>query len=207
MTASISISRASAPATPTIVPYSPWNQPALRSGLEVLSISSPTLPVTQTAALVTQAVTPRITKSPASWATFVTAEETASQTLPTTGSSHGFGIDGSACAGAVSGPASTTVHRSSATATLTLRTGQVRSACAIDELAEAWDRGEQRAGRIGLGGGERGRGAGAAGERVDFPAAFFPDEAHSLCAPGLLRLDGSSAADDADVPDCNRRLC
>ena len=55
------------------------------------SMSSPTLPVTQTAAFVTQAVTPRMTNSPASAATLVTAPATASQTLPTTGRSHGLG--------------------------------------------------------------------------------------------------------------------
>src|SRR5581483_3525839 len=76
----------------TIVPYWPSNQPALRSGLAVWSMSSPTLPVTQTAAFVTQAVTPRMTKSPASCATRVTAAETASQTLPTIGSWQGLGI-------------------------------------------------------------------------------------------------------------------
>src|SRR5215218_10340001 len=104
MTASISIRSASAPATPAIARYWPSNQLAVRSGLVVLSIRSPTLPVTHTAALVTQAVTPRMTNSPASAATLVTAPETASQTFPTTGSSHGFGIDCWAWAGAANGP-------------------------------------------------------------------------------------------------------
>src|SRR6266545_4894646 len=91
MTASISIRSASAPATPTIVPYWPSNQLAVRSGLVVFSMRSPTLPVTHTAALVTQAVTPRMTNSPASAATLVTAPETASQTFPTSGRLHGLG--------------------------------------------------------------------------------------------------------------------
>ena len=86
MTASISIRSASAPATATIVLYSPWNHLALRSGLVVFSISSPTLPVTQTAASVTHTVTPRMTKSPAAEAAVPTAPVTASHTFPTTGS-------------------------------------------------------------------------------------------------------------------------
>src|ERR687895_1674950 len=88
ITASISMRSASAPATPTIAPYWPSNQLAVRSGLLVFSMSSPTLPVTHTAAFVTQAVTPRMTNSPASAATLLTAPETASQTLPTIGRSH-----------------------------------------------------------------------------------------------------------------------
>src|ERR1700694_1853395 len=112
ITASISIRSASAPATASMEPYWPSNQPAVRLGLAVVLMSSPTLPVTQTAALVTQAVTPRMTKSPASVATLVTAAETASQTFPTIGSSQGFGIAPIwAWAGAVNGPASATVER------------------------------------------------------------------------------------------------
>src|SRR6266540_448127 len=93
ITASINISSASAPATATMAPYWPSNQLALRSGLLVRSMSSPTLPATQTAAFVTQAVTPRMTNSPASEATLVTAPATASHTLPTTGRSHGVGTE------------------------------------------------------------------------------------------------------------------
>src|ERR671935_1215937 len=93
ITASISIRRASAPAIMTMVPYCPANQPAVRSGLVVFSTRPPTLPVTHTAALVTQAVTPRITNSPASAATFVTAPATASQTFPTTGNWQGLGTE------------------------------------------------------------------------------------------------------------------
>src|SRR6266542_2817872 len=205
MTASISISSASAPATSTIAPYWPSNQPAVRSGLAVLSISPPTFPVTQTAASVTQAVTPRITNSPAAPATVPAAPETTSQTLPTIGSWHGFGGVGRARAGVASGPASTIVQRSSASAALAPRTCRLRSAHAILELAEGWDGGERVAGRLGRRGGERRGGAGAAGVRTDLPAAVFPGEVDGLCAPRLLRLNGGAAADDADVPDRDRR--
>ena len=57
----------------------------------MLSTRSPTLPVTQTAASVTHSVTPRMTKSPVADATLLAALPTASQTLLTTGRSHGFG--------------------------------------------------------------------------------------------------------------------
>ena len=49
ITASMSITSASAPATASMAPYWPSNQLAVRSGLAVLSTRSPTLPVTQTA--------------------------------------------------------------------------------------------------------------------------------------------------------------
>src|SRR6266511_1433822 len=142
MTASISISSASAPATSTIAPYWPSNQPAVRSGLAVLSISPPTFPVTQTAASVTQAVTPRITNSPAAPATVPAAPETTSQTLPTIGSWHGFGGVGRARAGVASGPASTTVHRSMASAALTPRSSGGCSAHDIPKLPEGRNGGE-----------------------------------------------------------------
>src|SRR5437868_11156377 len=117
ITASISIRSASAPATASMAPYSPWNQLAVRSGLVVPLTTSPTFPVTHTAASVTHSVTPRITNSPAADAAPLTALVTASQTLPTTGSWHGLGIDtGSACAGAASGPISVDAQRRSARA-------------------------------------------------------------------------------------------
>src|SRR5438477_10647820 len=114
MTASISIRSANAPATASMAPYSPWNQLAVRSGLVVPLTTAPTFPVTHTAASVTHSVTPRITYSPAADAAPLTALATASQTLPTTGSWHGLGIDtGSACAGAgaASGPISADAPR------------------------------------------------------------------------------------------------
>src|SRR5262249_51933117 len=157
MTARTSISSASAPATSTIAAYWPWNHPAVRSGLAVLSISSPTLPVTHTAASVTQAVTPRITNSPAAPATLPAAPETTSQTLPRMGSWHGFGMGGSARADGASGPARTTVQMSSASAALTPRSNAARSARAIAELAERGDGSEQLPGRLGVRDAERWR--------------------------------------------------
>src|SRR3990170_5699200 len=159
MTASMSISSARAPATASMAPYWSSNQLAVRSGLVVCSISSPTLPVTQTAAFVTQAVTPRMTNSPASAATLVTAPETASQTFPTTGSWHGSGMGPIwAWAGAVKGPASTTVQRRSASVALIQRNNRARSGLGTFELLEAWNGGEQLArGLSNLGGGERRR--------------------------------------------------
>src|SRR6266511_3017099 len=205
MTASISISSASAPATSTIAPYWPSNQPAVRSGLAVLSISPPTFPVTQTAASVTQAVTPRITNSPAAPATVPAAPETTSQTLPTIGSWHGFGTGGSARAGAASGPARTTVQMSSASAALAPRSRGVRSARAIPELPERGNGGERLPGRLRVRGGERWGGADGARERRDPPSAALPDEANGLRAPRLLRLHRRAAADDAHVPDRDGR--
>src|SRR5215210_6884169 len=108
----MSIRSASAPATASMAPYWPSNQLAVRLGLVVFSTRSPTFPVTQTAASVTHTVTPRMTNSPASDATVPTAPVTASQTFPATGNWQGSGMGigpTSACAGAVNGPATTTV--------------------------------------------------------------------------------------------------
>src|ERR671933_339123 len=93
ITASMSIRSAKAPATATIAPYWPSNQLAERSGVVVFSTRSPTLPVTHTAASVTHAVTPRMTNSPAAPAAAPATPPTTSHTLPTSGTSHGVGMD------------------------------------------------------------------------------------------------------------------
>src|SRR3954453_21669059 len=119
---------ASAPATATIAPYWPSNHGAVRLGVVVPSTRSPTLPVTQTAAFVTHTVTPRMTNSPASDATLPTGPVTASQTFPTTGSWQGSGTGPtSACAGAVKGPARTTVQSDRVTVALSQRSNGARS--------------------------------------------------------------------------------
>ena len=177
MTASISISRARRPATLIMVWYSPWNQPAVRSGLVVVLTRSPTLPVTQTAAFVTQVVTPRMTKSPAAPAALLTALETASQTLPTTGSWQGSARIGSARAGAVNGPASAARQRRSANAAVSRRSDGAWLGLDTGELLEAGDAREQLARGFGLRVvRERRGGAGRALEARDLPGAVLPDE-------------------------------
>src|SRR5881392_1925282 len=115
ITASINITRPSAPATASIALYSPWNQLALRSGLVVPLTTSPTFPVTHTAASVTHWVTPPMTYSPVAVATLPAALPTASHTAPATGSWHGFGIEeGAAWAGVAIGPTSAGAQRSKA---------------------------------------------------------------------------------------------
>src|SRR6516165_10675641 len=158
ITASISMRRASAPATASMAPYSPWNQLAVRSGLVVLLTRSPTLPVTQTAASVTHSVTPRMTNSPVAEATLLAALPTAPQTLLTTGRSHGFGSAAcSARALGVHGPMRNSAHRSSASAALAARTA-VCSGFVAAELVIARDGGEQLSrGRRDLRGGQRRR--------------------------------------------------
>ena len=93
ISASRSIGRASKPATAIIERYWPANHSACTSGLAVASMRPPTLPVTQTAAFVTQDVTPRITKSPAACAALPARSPAALQTKSTPGRSQGFGID------------------------------------------------------------------------------------------------------------------
>src|SRR6478672_11446785 len=143
ITASISIRSASPPATASIAPYWLWNQLAVRSGLVVLSMRSPTLPVTQTAASVTHSVTPRMTNSPVAEATLLAALPTAPQTLVTTGRSHGFGSPAcSARAVGVHGPNKNSAHRSSASAALAART-EAGSGLVTAELVIARNGSEQ----------------------------------------------------------------
>src|SRR3954447_13427927 len=151
ITASMSIRSANAPATATMAPYCPSNQLAVRLGLVVPSTRSPTLPVTHTAAFVTHTVTPRMTNSPASEATVPTAPVTASQTFPATGSWQGSGTGigpTSARAGAVNGPATTTVQRNSVSDELSQRSNAPRSRLSTLELLEARNGGEKVARRL-----------------------------------------------------------
>ena len=46
-----------------------------------------------------------------------------------------------------------------------------------------------------------GRGAGVLANELTFQAPCSQTSVDGLCPPGLLRLDGGAAADDADVPD------
>src|SRR5882762_5086614 len=146
----MSIRSASVPATATMAPYWPSNQLAVRSGLVVLSTRSPTLPVTHRAAFDTHAVTPRMSNSLASEATLPPAPVPVSQSFPTTGNWQGSGIGPvSARAGAVNGPARTTVHRDSVSVALSQLSRGARSRLSTLELLEARNGGEQLAGRLG----------------------------------------------------------
>src|SRR5262245_58354198 len=208
MTASISIRAARAPATATIVLYSPSNQRAPRFGLVVFSTRVPTWPVTHTAASVTHTVTPRITKSLAADAAVPTAPVTASQTFPTTGSWHGSArVVTPARPGVANGPATAMAAIVSPSAKLTSRSCAVGLRLGMAELLEARNRGEEvtrGCGRFRRR--ERRRGPWRACKRSHLPRAVFPHEIDDLRSPRLLRLDRGSAADDSDVPDGNGRL-
>src|SRR5436190_2177165 len=107
----------------------------------------PTLPVTQTAALVTHEVTPRMTKSPAACAALPARSPAALQTKSTPGRSHGLGIE-AARAGPVPGPTATTVDRTAARVAAAMRIDRLW--LCMREGGEAGDLGEEVAGCGGI---------------------------------------------------------
>src|SRR3954471_1325671 len=183
-----SIGRASKPATAIIERYWPANHSARTSGLAVASMRPPTLPVTQTAAFVTQDVTPRITKSPAACAALPARSPAALQTKSTPGRSQGFGID-AAEAGAAAGPAARSAI--SAVARVAAATRNERLRHRTRELPKARDRREQVAlSRCSGRGRKWRRGTWGARKRRDLPCSAFPDKRHRLGSPGLLGRHG-----------------
>src|SRR4051812_11418569 len=137
----------------------------------------PTLPVTQTAALVTHEVTPRMTKSPAACAALPARSPAVLQTKSTPGRSHGFGIE-AARAGVVPGPTATTVDRTAASVAAATRIDRLR--LGMREDGEARDLGEEVTGRGGIRRLRKWRRrTRRTGERRDLPPVL-PHERHGL---------------------------